>query len=100
MKENKKNFTVEDFKKSVDGMIATSDKSYASDTSFRRVPDLVTYSKEEAEQIIATGEPEELKDLSVSFFYSSGFYRRFMLYYATFLKYTTLIIHNMSVNQK
>lgn len=100
MKENKKNFTVEDFKKSVDGMIATSDKSYASDTSFRRVPDLVTYSKKEAEQIIATGEPEELKDLSVSFFYSSGFYRRFMLYYATFLKYTPVIIPHMSGNQK
>ena len=98
--KDKSNFTVEDFKKSVDAMIATSDSSYASDTSFKRVPDLVTYTKEEAQQIISTGEPEELKNLSVAFFYSSGFYRRFMLYYATFLKYTPVIIPHMSGNQK
>ena len=67
--KDKSNFTVEDFKKSVDAMIATSDSSYASDTSFKRVPDLVTYTKEEAQQIISTGEPEELKNLSVAFFH-------------------------------
>ena len=78
--KDKTNFTLEDFKKSVDKMIATSDSSYSGDTSFKRTPDLLTYSKEEAEQIIASGQPEELKDLSVSFFYSSGFYRRFILY--------------------
>lgn len=99
MKE-RSNFTLEDFKKSVDKMIATSDSSYSGDTSFKRVPDLITYSKEEAQQIIANGEPGELKNLSISFFYSSGFYRRFMLYYATFLKYTPVIIPHMSGNQK
>jgi hypothetical protein len=98
--KDKTNFTLEDFKKSVDKMIATSDSSYSGDTSFKRTPDLLTYSKEEAEQIIASGQPEELKDLSVSFFYSSGFYRRFILYYATFLKYTPVIIPHMSGNQK
>lgn len=98
--KDKTTFTLEDFKKSVDKMIATSDSSYSGDTSFKRTPDLLTYSKEEAEQIIASGQPEELKDLSVSFFYSSGFYRRFILYYATFLKYTPVIIPHMSGNQK
>lgn len=93
-----RNFEV--FKKSVNNMIATSDSSYAGDTSFKRVPDLVSYTKEEAIQIINTGEPDELRELSISFFYSSGFYRRFMLYYATFLKYTPVIIPHMSGNQK
>lgn len=98
--KDKSNFTFEDFKKSVDNMIATSDSSYANDSSFKRVSDLITYSKEEAEQIIANGNPEELRNLSISFFYSSGFYRRFMLYYATFLKYTPLIIPHMISNNK
>lgn len=90
----------ETFKKNIDNMISTSETSYSSDFSFKRVNDLVTYTKEEAQNIIASGDPEELKDLSISFFYSSGFYRRFMLYYATFLKYTPVIIPHMVGNQK
>lgn len=99
-KVRNRNYSLDDFKKSVNGMIATSDTSYSSDYSFKRTPDLVTYTKEEAIQIINTGDPEELRELSISFFYSSGFYRRFMLYYATFLKYTPVIIPHMNGNQK
>lgn len=88
------------FKKSIRDMIATSDESYSDSFSFRRTSDFVSYSKEEASKIIKSGDPEELRQLSISFFYSSGFYRRFMLYYATFLKYTPVIIPHMSGNQK
>lgn len=88
------------FKKSMKDMISTSDKSYSDSFSFKRASDFVSYSKEEASNIIQSGDPDELRDLSISFFYSSGFYRRFMLYYATFLKYTPVIIPHMSGNQK
>ena len=98
MKEN--SIDLSTFKKSISNMIAISDTSYSSDSSFKRVKDLVSYTKEEAKQIIDSGDSEELKELSTSFFYSSGFYRRFMLYYATMLKYTPIIIPHMVGNQK
>ena len=98
--EEVRKLKLDTFKKSISEMIATSNSAYASDTEFKRVSDFISYTKEEAQQIIASGDPEELRDLSISFFYSSGFYRRFMLYYATMLKYTPIIIPHMIKNQK
>ena len=86
---------LDSFKKASSDMIATSDSAYSSDSSFLRTKKHTEYTKEEALEIIGSGDSEELKDLSVSFFYSSGYYRRIMLYYATFLKYTPIIIPHL-----
>ena len=45
---------------------------------------------EEAEilEIIESGTPEQLREASLFYLYTSGFYRRFLIYYATLLKYT------------
>lgn len=51
-----------------------------------------SYTKEDVESIIEKGNDVELRELSNSFFYSSGFYRRLLTYYSTILYYTPLII--------
>lgn len=94
------NCGLEDFKKADKDMIATSNSSYSGDFSFSRTSDYTEYTSEEATQIINTGNSEELRDLSSSYFYSSGFYRRFILYYATFLKYTPLIIPHIKEDKE
>lgn len=98
--DRKKEIDISTFKKLADQLIANSESSYEGDSSFKRASDFIEYSKEEAIQIINTGDPEELKNLSLSFFYSSGFYRRFILYYATLLKYTPIIIPHMVGEEK
>lgn len=58
------------------------------------------YTKEEAEQIIKEGNPEQLTELSRFFYDSSGFYKRLLSYYATILYYIPLIIPHMKKNNK
>lgn len=65
-----------------------------------RTKKTTTYTKEEAENIIREGNADSLKRLSESFFYSSGFYRRLILYYATILYYIPLLIPHMTQNKK
>ena len=65
-----------------------------------RTKKTTTYTKEEAENIIREGNADSLKLLSESFFYSSGFYRRLILYYATILYYIPLLIPHMVQNKK
>lgn len=65
-----------------------------------RAKSITPKTKEEAEEIIRSGDPDQLKDLSQSFFYSSGFYRRLLTHYATILYYTPLLIPHMVGNKK
>lgn len=65
-----------------------------------RAKSIVPKTKEEAEEVIRSGDPEQLKELSQSFFYSSGFYRRLLTHYATILYYTPLLIPHMVGNKK
>lgn len=58
------------------------------------------YTKEQAEEVIQSGTPEELRKLSQSFFYTSGFYRRLIIYYSTLLNYTPLLIPHMCGGKK
>ena len=74
--------------------------SSGSLTMGSRAKSITPKTKEEAEEIIHSGDPEQLKDLSQSFFYSSGFYRRLLTHYATILYYTPLLIPHMVGNKK
>ena len=65
-----------------------------------RAKQVVPKSKEEAEEIIHSGDPDQLRSLSQSYFYSSGFYRRLLTHYATILYYTPLLIPHMVGNKK
>lgn len=88
------------FKKQMQEMVATSDSSYNAITSTSRTQPVETYSKEQALKIIHSGDPDELRELSLSFFYTSGFYRRMIMYYATILMYSTLLIPKTKDNKK
>lgn len=83
------------FKKSIDRMIATSEGSYNGAHSFAKGSRLLHYTKQEILDIIDRGSPAELKQASMYFLYSSGFYRRFLIYYATLLKYTYLLVPHL-----
>ena len=98
--ENKKNFSLADFKKSINNMIATSENSYNGNLSFRKGMGFNTYTKQEILDTVAEGSSEELKEVSLFYLYTSGFYRRFLIYYATLLKYVYLTIPHMLGNSK
>lgn len=80
------------FSLSIDKMVATSERSYDKYASFRKGFKHKDYTKEETQRILDCGDSEDLSDLSINFFYSSGFYRRTLCHYATILKYSYLFI--------
>lgn len=96
----KSNWEISDFKKSINNMIATSNTSYDSDYSYRRAKKVIQYTKEEAQEIIQGSDSNKLRNLSLTYFYSSGFYRRFILYYATLLKYIPVVIPHLYNTEK
>lgn len=95
-KYKNESINLENFKKSFDKMIATSAKSYEGDSSFKKGINFSIYTKEDVENIISTGTPEQLREVSLFYLYTSGFYRRFLIYYATLLKYIYLLIPRMN----
>lgn len=96
----KKDYTLDTFKKSINGMIATSEHSYNGNYYFRKGIGFSNYTKDEVLQVISEGSSEELKEVSLFYLYTSGFYRRFLIYYATLLKYVYLIIPHMLGDNK
>lgn len=88
---NGKQVNCSTFKNTIEKMIATSSNSYKS-FPFKKGEDISYYSKEEVERIIYYGNADALREVSTYFVYSSGFYRRFLSYYATLLKYSYLLI--------
>lgn len=88
------------FKKSIAGMIATSNASYNGNTSFRKASEVGQYTKEEVLDILQTGDPDQLREVSTFYYYSNGFYRRLLTYYATMLLYTYVVIPKMSDSSK
>lgn len=103
MKEDeigKRNFSI--FAKAIDDMIATnatSYKDYETGYSSNRsggflssTRSIDSYTNEEIDAIIAEGYPMSMSDLSRSYFFSSGFYRRILFYYSHLLSYSYLVI--------
>lgn len=99
-KYNNETIDLANFKKSITKMIATSEKSYNGKDSFSKGIHFSPYTKEEILDIIASGTPAQLREASLFYLYTSGFYRRFLIYYATLLKYTYLLIPHMRGNKK
>lgn len=89
-------------KKLLDGVSVTNQDFFTSNgySMTSRVKKNTTYSKEDAAQIIQEGDSDALKSLSESFFYSSGFYRRLIMYYSTILYYIPLLIPHMVKDKK
>lgn len=89
-------------KKMLDGVSVTNDDYFVGSSlgGSQRARALREYTKESAEQTIKQGNPDELRELSQFYFYSSGFYRRVCTYYATLLYYTPIVIPHMVGRKK
>ena len=99
-KEIKYNFDLTSFKKAQDKMIATNERAWNTPyTSRRRLEKLKDYKPDEIEAIINSGSLPEQQRLSRNYFYKDGFYKRILIYYATLLKYSGLLIPNPSTGK-
>lgn len=82
------------FKKSVDKMLATSEDSYKFNPYSSRVGRynvVRDYTTEEIAEVINSGDVAGMREMSRSYFYGSGFYRRIIFYYGYLLKYSYLV---------
>ena len=87
-------FDLASFKKSQSAMIATSDNAYGTRYGLQQASRVKDYTEEEVKKIIESGSLPELQRLSRNYFNKDGYYRQLVLYYATLLKYTGLLIPN------
>ena len=83
------------FKRAVDNMIATNDASYDSRYQRSRRDYVRKYTNEEIQRIISSGSLVQQSILSNNYFSLDGFYRRIIIYYATYLKYIGVLIPQM-----
>lgn len=85
------------FKKAQEEMVATSATSWNKDDYNYRYSwnkQIKDYKPEDVVRIIKTGSDMERQALSRTYYYRDGFYRKIILYYATLLKYSGLLIPN------
>ena len=100
--ERKSTFDLDSFKKAKQSMIATNSRAYDDyySTKRRRLEQTKDYTVEEIDRIINSGSLSEQQKLSRNYFYKDGFYKRILIYYATLLKYTGMLIPNPSYGKK
>ena len=94
------NFSLDSFKKSQATMIATNEKAYG--TRFgdgQWVSRTKDFTEDEVKRIIESGSLVEQQRLSRNYFNKEGYYKQLVLYYATLLKYTGLLIPNPSLGK-
>ena len=94
------NFDLASFRKSQSAMIATSDTAYSSRFGGAQWTSQVkNYTEQEVKKIIESGSLVEQQRLSRNYFNKDGYYRQLILYYATLLKYTGLLIPNPTMGK-
>ena len=100
MEKQKQKFDITTFKKIEEEMVAKNETAW--DVWFtNRVPSrLRDYSPEEIVQIINGSSLASQQKLSRNYFDRNGFYKRIILYYATLLKYSGLLIPNPSFGKQ
>ena len=88
-------FTLDSFKRISNQMVATSEAAWTNNNSrhslYRKQKE---YTMEEIQKIINSNDTVLQAKLSRDFFYKDGFYKRILMYYATLLKYTGVLIPN------
>lgn len=91
-----RNFDLSSFARAKEKMIATNDNSYQSkwDGLRSRLERVRDYSREEIENIINSGSLSDQQRLSRNYFMKDGYYKQIIIYYATLLKYSGLLIPN------
>lgn len=92
------NANLANFKKMQDGMVAKNREAYSNRTGtfVNYIRKTQKYTRKEIEDIIDNGTEIKKRELSRTYFGTDGFYRRILIYYATLLKYSGLLIPNMN----
>ena len=94
-----KTFTLDSFKQTSNQMVATSETAWNNANSRRYFSSKrKDYTMEQIENIINSTDTVLQAKLSRDFFYKDGFYKRILMYYATLLKYTGVLIPNPAPN--
>ena len=94
------NFSLDSFKKSQSAMIATSEAAVRGFPSGGQWTSRIkTYTANEVEKILESGSLTELQRLSRNYFSKGGYYKQLVIYYATLLKYTGLLIPNPTLGK-
>lgn len=100
MNNDKSTFDLASFKRAQEKMISTNDRAWDPIYSARRSTRLRDYTPEEIDRIVNSGSLAEKQKLSRNYFYKDGFYRRILIYYATLLKFSGLLIPNPATGKK
>ena len=100
MEERPSKFNLTSFKKSNEAMIANSEKAYQNSYGYRaQVSRVRDYTVEQIDRVISGSDVDAQILLSRNYFFKNGFYKRIILYYATLLKYTGVLIPNPAPKQ-
>lgn len=87
------------FAKVKDSLVATNDRAWNSSYFRSYTTPTRDYKPEEIKRIVESGSLEEQQKLSRNYFLKDGIYKKLILYYATLLDYTGLLIPNPSFGQ-
>ncbi len=98
MKE--KTVDIATFKKAMDDMVASNESSWNSGGRWQITTFQKDYSFEEVERILGSTDPVEIQRLSRYFYERNGLYKKLVLYYASLLTYSGLLIPNPKFGQK
>lgn len=99
MEEKLRNFDLASFKKASFGMAQVNRDAYQDMGSWSqriKKQKVRNYNLAEIDEIINSGSPQAQQELSSNYFCKNGFYKKLVLYYATLLKYTGILIPNPS----
>jgi len=88
------NFTLDTFRNAHEQMIAKASTAWTSRYGIDLTIRHREYTLEEVNNIINSSSLAEQRKLSRTYFYRDGLYKRIILYYATLLTYTGLLIPN------
>ena len=88
-----RNYTISEFKAAFETMVAANDKAYKLNPSNAN-PVYPDYTLQRIREILASGNSQDLRDLSTYFYRFSGLYKRIISYFSTLLTYDAVITPN------
>lgn len=96
MEDKKSNlYDFSKFASTMKTLVATNKQAYTANP-MRGGAFESTYTVDSAKQIIGSGDLNSLISLSQYYWYKSGIYRNFIIYYATMLTYDTLVVPKLN----
>lgn len=100
--ESLHSFSLNEFKRSVDALIKTSENTsssfgYSLSQSVSKTRD---YTREQIQGIINSGSLAQQIELSRNYFNKSGFYKRILLHYSTLLLYSGIVVPRLKYGEK